>query len=346
MARAPKQRNEKLLRMIKACHWSYDACAAAVRAIARANNDDDLRSCDRSHVGHWVAGDQPSGLTPRYIAEAVSRRLDQPIWPTDLGFLTHGSLDADLDGLDWWRHDAVTDLVTVGRADLERRAFALKALYSLAALAVPLGTWQEIADRGRRAQGGRVAVGRGEIAAVRQPCDTCGNRTLHDVDRPRVRGDRRPKADNSRDHQGGGFALVGRPSLRAGMDSDHPVHRSGPSPRNRAGAARPRGSSRVGAPVSPVGDDAKPDRETPYTRADRRIPCRSSVCPRPFAGCDQELEPCARQPLRGHVRPDSRRREEHPYAAEQLRPTSAGVRSALGSKGRRIPPREDLTGRS
>jgi len=168
MARAPKQRNEKLLRMIKACHWSYDACAAAVRAIARENNDDDLRSCDRSHVGHWVAGVQPSGLTPRYIAEAVSRRLDQPIWPTDLGFLTHGSLDADLDGLDWWRHDAVTDLVTVGRADLERRAFALKALYSLAALAVPLGTWQEIADRGRRAQGGRVAVGRGEIAAVRE----------------------------------------------------------------------------------------------------------------------------------------------------------------------------------
>ncbi|SRR6266568_743042 len=168
MARAARERNEKLLTVIRACNWSYDACAAAVRAVARESNDDDLRSCDRSHVGHWVAGVQPSGLTPRYIAEAVSRRLGRVIRPTDLGFLTDGSLDPDLDGLDWWRHDAATDLVTVGRADLDRRGFALKALYSLAALAVPLGAWQEIADRGRRAQGRGAAVGRGEIAAVRE----------------------------------------------------------------------------------------------------------------------------------------------------------------------------------
>jgi tetratricopeptide (TPR) repeat protein len=157
-----------LLAVIKACNWSYDACAAAVRAIARENNDDDLRSCDRSHVGHWVAGVQPSGLTPRYIAEAVSRRLGRVIRPTDLGFLTDGSLDPDLDRLDWWQQDAATDLVMVGRADLDRRGFALKALYSLAALAVPLGAWQEIADRGRRAHGGGAAVGQGEIAAVRE----------------------------------------------------------------------------------------------------------------------------------------------------------------------------------
>src|SRR5436309_15806787 len=108
MARAPKQRNEKLLRMIKACHWSYDACAAAVRAVARENDDDDLRSCDRSHVGHWVAGVRPSGLTPQYIAEACSRRLGRMIRPTDLGFLTDGSLGPDVDDLDWWRQDLTT----------------------------------------------------------------------------------------------------------------------------------------------------------------------------------------------------------------------------------------------
>src|SRR5438046_3051677 len=147
MARSARQRNGKLLVAIKACGWSYDAGAAAVRAIARENNDDDLRSCDRSHVGHWVAGVQPRGLTPNYITEAASRRLGHALQPSDLGFLTDGSLDPDLDGLDWWRHDAATDLVTVGRADLDRRGFALKALYSLAALAVPLDAWQEIADR-------------------------------------------------------------------------------------------------------------------------------------------------------------------------------------------------------
>jgi tetratricopeptide (TPR) repeat protein len=167
MARAPRQRNEKLLTVIKACQWSYDACAAAVRAIARENGDD-LRSCDRSHVGHWVAGVQPSGFTPRYLAEAVSRRLSHVMQPTDLGFLTDGSVEAELGGLDWWTQDPATDLVTVGRADLERRAFALNALYSLAALIVPLDAWQEIADRGRRAQGGGSAVGRSEIRDVRE----------------------------------------------------------------------------------------------------------------------------------------------------------------------------------
>lgn len=167
MARARRQRNDKLLTAIKACQWSYDACAAAVRTIAREHNDE-LPSCDRSHVGHWVAGVRPSGQTPRYLAEAISRRLGYVVQPTDLGFLTEGSLEPDLGGLDWWTHDPATDLVTVGRADLERRAFARTALYSLAALAVPLDSWQEIADRGRRAQGGGVAVGHNEIDAARE----------------------------------------------------------------------------------------------------------------------------------------------------------------------------------
>ncbi|MFV2124468.1 Tat pathway signal protein [Micromonospora sp. LOL_013] len=166
MTRQQRKRNEQLREMIKACRWSYDACAAAVRVIAREHNDD-LRSCDRSHVGHWVAGVRPSGRTPRYLAEAVSRRLGHLVSPTDLGFDVDGSLEADLGGLDWWVDDCATNLVTIGRADLERRAFALKALYSLAALAVPFESWQEVADRGRRAQGGGVAVGRSEIDAVR-----------------------------------------------------------------------------------------------------------------------------------------------------------------------------------
>src|SRR5438552_16125041 len=87
MARVARVRNEKLLSVIKACNWSYDACACAVRAIARGNNDD-LRPCDRSHVGHWGAGVQPSGLTHGFIAEAASLRLGRVIRSTYLGFPT------------------------------------------------------------------------------------------------------------------------------------------------------------------------------------------------------------------------------------------------------------------
>jgi len=153
--------------MIEACGWSYEACAAAVRAVAEENGDD-LSGCKRSLVAYWVAGVRPSGLTPRYIADAASRRLGRVINPTELGFPTDGNLGPEFDGLDWWKQDAVTDLVTIGKADLERREFAQKALYSLAALAVPLDKWQEIADRGRRAWRGGAAIGRREIDAVRE----------------------------------------------------------------------------------------------------------------------------------------------------------------------------------
>ncbi|WP_434740408.1 Tat pathway signal protein [Micromonospora sp. SH-82] len=170
MARTPRRRNEKLLEMIKECRWSYEACAAAVRAVARENRDA-LPSCDRSHVGHWVSGVKPSGSTSRYLAEAISRRLGRVMNPIDLGIVEGSNLEPDLRGLDWWGHAPAIDLLTVGRADLERREFGLNALYSLAALVVPLDSWQEVADRGRRAQGGDAAVGRSEIDAVRDMLD-------------------------------------------------------------------------------------------------------------------------------------------------------------------------------
>jgi hypothetical protein len=164
MSRAGRQRNERLSAIIKACGWSYDACARAIRAVAKESGDD-LPSLHRSHVAYWISGVRPSGLTPQYLVEAVSRRLGWQVTLSDLG-LDGGDggepVRADLD----WERDPVTDLVTVGRADLERRDFASTALYSLAALAVPLDAWQAIAERGKRARGG-AAVGKGEVEAVR-----------------------------------------------------------------------------------------------------------------------------------------------------------------------------------
>ncbi|MFY1615266.1 Tat pathway signal protein [Micromonospora sp. WMMD736] len=166
MARAARKRNEALLAFIRECQWSYSACATAVRVVAQENGHA-LPSCDRSHVGHWVAGVKPGEKTCRYLAEAISRRVGRVVNPTDLGLAGGGSLETDLDGPDRCERDAATDLLTLGRADLERRAFGLSALYSLAALAVPLDSWQDIADRGRQARGGGAAVGRREIDTVR-----------------------------------------------------------------------------------------------------------------------------------------------------------------------------------
>jgi tetratricopeptide (TPR) repeat protein len=165
MSPVGRRRNEQLLAIIRACGWSYEACACAVRRVAKESGED-LSSLNRSHVAHWVAGVRPSGLTPHFLTEAASRRLGWQAILTDLGLESPTTVPAAHADLKWGR-DPVTDLVSLGRAELERRDFAKTALYSLAALAVPLHEWREIAERGRRARGRGGAVGRGEIAAVR-----------------------------------------------------------------------------------------------------------------------------------------------------------------------------------
>ena len=96
-------------------------------------------------------------MTPHLLAEAAARLLG-PVTADDLGFGPDTSPPTTLSGLQWGQ-DPVVDLVSVGRADLQRREFANAALYSLAALAVPLHEWQEIADRGKRAGGAAVGSG-------------------------------------------------------------------------------------------------------------------------------------------------------------------------------------------
>jgi tetratricopeptide (TPR) repeat protein len=167
MARNPRQRNELLAALIAVSGWSYEACAGAIRAVD-AETGDAMASCQRSHVAKWVAGIQPSARAPHVIAEAFSRRLGYLVTPADLGFAVEDATSHRLNGPDWWRRDPVADLVTVGRADLQRRTLAATALYSLAALAVPLEAWHDIAERGRRATAAGATIGQGEIDSVRQ----------------------------------------------------------------------------------------------------------------------------------------------------------------------------------
>src|SRR6266540_3075960 len=55
MSRGSRGRNERLLAIIRTCGWSYDACAKAIRAVAKETGDD-LSSLHRSLVAYWVAG--------------------------------------------------------------------------------------------------------------------------------------------------------------------------------------------------------------------------------------------------------------------------------------------------
>lgn len=171
MARTPRARNVRFAEAVARTRWTYDACAAAIRAVATESGTQ-LPSCDRSHIGHWIAGVQPTRRTPSFIAEALSRRLGYPIRPSDLGFGSSHEDDFEVNAHDWWQRDPVADLVMVGRTDLHRREVAVKTMYSLAALVLPLGSWKEIAARGARAQHDGAAIGQGEIDAVREMIDT------------------------------------------------------------------------------------------------------------------------------------------------------------------------------
>ena len=166
MARTAGPRNERLRSVITSCGWTYDACAASIRAVA-SENGGSLPALDRTTVAHWISGTKPVGSTLAYLVEAVSRRLHVPVTATDLGFSAEPDQSATPWVVDWGAADVVDILLTVGRADMQRRDFARQTLYSIAALTLPLDRWSEMVGRGRRAVGG-AAVGRSELDAVRE----------------------------------------------------------------------------------------------------------------------------------------------------------------------------------
>jgi tetratricopeptide (TPR) repeat protein len=161
-------RNLRLAGLIDRTGLSYDAIARDLRAVARENGQD-MSACGRSHVAHWVAGTHPSRATPLLLAEVLSRRLGRVVTLDDIGL---GREEPEpYAGLINWAGSSLTDLLGVGRADVQRRDFATRVLYSLGALAVPADRWREIAGRGRAASGGGATIGRADVAAVREMLD-------------------------------------------------------------------------------------------------------------------------------------------------------------------------------
>ncbi|MEU0309129.1 hypothetical protein [Streptomyces cyaneofuscatus] len=112
-----------------------------------------------------MQGAEPSGATPQYLAEALSRRLGRRITREDLGL---GSPARGVDGsigltLDF---DPIETLTAIGEADVNRRRFLAASAYSMAAAALPLQTVREAAARTRTVNNGGTA-GHADVAAVR-----------------------------------------------------------------------------------------------------------------------------------------------------------------------------------
>jgi len=114
-----------------------------------------------------VAGSRPSGRAPLVLCEALTRRLGRPLSPVELGLAESPPAPAVAD----WGADALNELSDLRKVDtdVDRRLLLSRAVYSVAALALPAGGWwPEQAARGGTRGTGTVRVGRGDVEAVRE----------------------------------------------------------------------------------------------------------------------------------------------------------------------------------
>ncbi|MFF1909285.1 hypothetical protein ACFVYI_38460, partial [Kitasatospora sp. NPDC058218] len=78
-----KAPNEALARAIAEAGCTYQALATTVRAVA-SEAGEHLATAP-SAVAHWVAGGTPTGRTPQYLAEALTRRTRRKVTVAEIG---------------------------------------------------------------------------------------------------------------------------------------------------------------------------------------------------------------------------------------------------------------------
>lgn len=152
-ARTP---NTALAALLAESGWSQDQLARAVNRVG-ADNGTPLKY-GRASVNHWLGGTLPQRTSVRrYIAEALSRRLDRPVTLTQAGFPTPHE-PTSLDTL-----EGVVDL---GSEDMNpnRRAVLGAGLFSVA-LTIP--GWHDVLGRMHAVQSGAVSrIGMGDVEMV------------------------------------------------------------------------------------------------------------------------------------------------------------------------------------
>ncbi len=155
--------NHQLKKLIDESGLSYEGIARAVKAVALESGQ--RLGTNRSAVHHWIKGAEPSGPTPGYLAEALSRRLGRRITRQDLGLGSPAGDEDESIGLTL-DLDPIATLTAIGEADVNRRRLLAASAFSLAATTLPLQAVQEAAARSRTVSGGGAA-GHADVAAVR-----------------------------------------------------------------------------------------------------------------------------------------------------------------------------------
>ncbi|MFF7098057.1 tetratricopeptide repeat protein [Streptomyces rubradiris] len=150
--------NTQLAAVIAEAGVTYNALACTVRIVASEAGE--RLSTRPSAVAYWVAGGTPSGQTPFYIAEALTRKMKRTVTVDEIGLGSAGTTPA-------FAADPLAAAVDLGRYVLLRRRDILHSAFSTAAVALPLAYDHEAVAATLHAATKHGAVGAGEIRTIR-----------------------------------------------------------------------------------------------------------------------------------------------------------------------------------
>ncbi|WDN55948.1 hypothetical protein [Streptomyces clavuligerus] len=151
--------NRRLAAVIAGTGVTYHALACEIRAVA-AEAGQRLNTAP-SNVAYWVAGGTPSGQTPLYLAEALTRKARRPVTPGEIG-LGSPDIGAVLGT------DPLATAADLGRSTLLRRRDFLNSAFTATAVTLPLGYDHQAAAATLQAAHRGLRIGSGEVTVVRE----------------------------------------------------------------------------------------------------------------------------------------------------------------------------------
>jgi hypothetical protein len=136
----PRQPNQRLAALIQEAASSNAGLARRVNMVG-AEHGLDLRY-DKTSVARWLRGQQPRGMAPTLIAEALGRKLGRPVTVEEIG-MADGRNGSSSVGLHFAPSTtaAIEEVTELWRADVSHREFLLGSSFAVAALIAPSRDW-------------------------------------------------------------------------------------------------------------------------------------------------------------------------------------------------------------
>ncbi|MEV7345066.1 hypothetical protein [Streptomyces sp. NPDC093544] len=164
--------NARLAALMDEGGFSHKSLARAV-IVAAARSGEDI-TCDHTYVSRWLKGSIPRGDMPRFIADAIGRKLGRRLTIDDIGMgdAAVSAVQPDL-GLDFAdKPEATAKIVAdLWRADLAEAEILVRAQPDSAAWNTASLRWIVAPPDGDLARSGNRAIGAVDIEMVRSTAD-------------------------------------------------------------------------------------------------------------------------------------------------------------------------------